>query len=67
MKHVKKRGTSSATKAAEQYFSKNPDKFDPEQPGGMTALDLANKFKINPATIYRQEWWKTRGDKKEQA
>lgn len=45
------RGPSTATKKAERFFAKTPT---------ATARELANKFGIDTATIYRAEWWKNR-------
>jgi hypothetical protein len=45
------RGRSQAALKAEAYARKNPD---------ITAEDLAKKFGLNPATVYRSDWWKNR-------
>jgi len=43
------RGPSTAAKKAAEYLKKNPS---------TPASDLAKKFGINTATIYRAQWWK---------
>lgn len=45
------RGISTAAKKAAAYAVKNPD---------ITAENLAKKFGLNPATVYRATWWKNR-------
>lgn len=51
MDQVKRRGASSASKAAGKYLEKHPD---------ATAKEMAKKFKIDLSTVYRSEWWTNR-------
>jgi hypothetical protein len=46
------RGLSEAAKKARDYVHKHPGKLNGTQ--------LAKKFGLDPVTVYRSEWWKTR-------
>lgn len=46
------RGLSQAAQKARAYVQKHPT--------AMTAEQVAKKFGLNPATVYRADWWKGR-------
>lgn len=48
------KGLSRGALAAKEYNAKNP--------GKLTAVQLAEKFWIDPSTIYRADWWRHRND-----
>jgi DNA-binding MarR family transcriptional regulator len=45
-----KRGLSDAARRAKAYLEKNP--------GKLSGKELAKKFGLDPATVYRSQWWK---------
>jgi len=49
MSDKKKRGPSSASERAKNYFKQHPETSGPE---------LAKRFKIDVTTVYRAKWWK---------
>lgn len=46
------RGLSQAAKKAKAYAEKHPN--------ALTGEELARKFGLSSATVYRSEWWKNR-------
>lgn len=48
------KGFSRGVLAAKEYNAKHP--------GQLTAVQLAEKFWIDPSTIYRADWWRHRND-----
>ena len=53
----RRRGHSAKYLEAEKYFKKNPT---------LSCVELSKRFGLNPTTITRSEWWKSRSQLKEQ-